>query len=342
MYQNRKVILCSFYSFDLFPSAMRFKEQASLMLWCDNTPIFDSIEVYNEYNLPYDEKFILYLKPYLKASRGFGYWCWKPFVILKTLQSCQEGDIVIYLDIGCTLSPKGTKKMQEYLTLAIKNTFVCGEIPSIEREWSKADLLRYMGALHDTTMIDTPQRPGGVLFLCKNHQSLLFITQWLQVFYDDFSLVDDTPSKIPNLAGFREHRHDQSVFSLLSKRHNLAPLDFITEFHSKSPLYPINAARNKVFFHKILQQENSCFNALLLSIRSLIPKKQYRMKLMDCLNTNLTNLILSTLNDTNFKFTHKDIFIDICTFVLLAVCKKDIYRIIKENHAFLSQELGKI
>ena len=31
----------------------------------------------------------------------------------------------------------------------------------------------------------------------------------------DFSLLDDTPSKSPNLKGFQEHRHDQAIFSLL-------------------------------------------------------------------------------------------------------------------------------
>ena len=34
-------------------------------------------------------------------------------------------------------------------------------------------------------------------------------------------LVDDSPSVLANAPNFVEHRHDQSVFSLLTKKHNL-------------------------------------------------------------------------------------------------------------------------
>ena len=33
--------------------------------------------------------------------------------------------------------------------------------------------------------------------------------------------IDDTPSIIPNYPNFKEHRHDQSIFSLLTKKYNL-------------------------------------------------------------------------------------------------------------------------
>ena len=48
-----------------------------------------------------------------------------------------------------------------------------------------------------------------------------FINEWLDVFYKRFDLVDDTVSKLKNLNGFIENRHDQSVFSLLCKKNNL-------------------------------------------------------------------------------------------------------------------------
>lgn len=36
----------------------------------------------------------------LSYSRGFGYWCWKPRVILMALEQIKEGDLLVFLDIG--------------------------------------------------------------------------------------------------------------------------------------------------------------------------------------------------------------------------------------------------
>lgn len=47
----------------------------------------------------------------------------------------------------------------------------------------------------------------------------------VSVFLTDFSLIDDSPSKSENMNGFIEHRHDQSVFSLLFKVHGCIPFE---------------------------------------------------------------------------------------------------------------------
>ena len=36
-----------------------------------------------------------------------------------------------------------------------------------------------------------------------------------------YHLLDDSKSVNPNYPGFNEHRHDQSIFSLLTKKHGL-------------------------------------------------------------------------------------------------------------------------
>ena len=89
MYKDRKIYLCSFGNLDLYPSAIRLKKQA------ESFNIFDEIFIYNEYNLPYDEKFERAFRSKLIPSRGFGYWCWKPFILLKTLESMNNNDILL-------------------------------------------------------------------------------------------------------------------------------------------------------------------------------------------------------------------------------------------------------
>ncbi len=98
MYKGRNIYLCAFANIEFMPSIIRFHNQAK------ESNFFDNIFIYNEYNLPKDEKFEALLSHKLVPSRGFGYWCWKPFIILKTLENIKDGDILVYADIGCHIN----------------------------------------------------------------------------------------------------------------------------------------------------------------------------------------------------------------------------------------------
>ena len=56
-----------------------------------------------------------------------------------------------------------------------------------------------------------------------------FVDEWLR-FAAQSSLIDDSPSKAPNYPGFREHRHDQSIFSLLSKKYDIEAFRDISQY----------------------------------------------------------------------------------------------------------------
>ena len=57
------------------------------------------------------------------------------------------------------------------------------------------------------------------MLLEKNCMSLQFIMEWL-AYASDSQLITDVENMLgkENLAGFREHRHDQSILSLLAKK----------------------------------------------------------------------------------------------------------------------------
>ena len=239
MYKGKKVYLCAFYNLDLYPSAVRFKKQA------ESFNIFDEIFIYNEYNLPYDEKFESFLRNKLILSRGFGYWCWKPFIVLKTLESINDSDILFYADIGCHFNKDRINRFYEYLDMVIDNEKLCFELPYIEKAWTKSDLFNYFNVLDDKNITDTFQRPSGAFWFVKNDVNMEFIKKWLQVYYDDFSLIDDTPSKLKNSSIFVENRHDQSVFSILSKIYNFHTINSMEFDPKNSNKFPINALRDK-------------------------------------------------------------------------------------------------
>ena len=96
-----KKYLCGFADKRIKHAYKRFSRQAKQM------KVYDGIYLYNEDNLDkdfyteFEDKFCL---------RGFGYWVWKPHIILQVLSIINEGDILQYTDIGCHLNKKGRSR----------------------------------------------------------------------------------------------------------------------------------------------------------------------------------------------------------------------------------------
>jgi len=81
------------------------------------------------------------------------------------------------------------------------------------------DLIKKMDMNKDEFLNTRQRQAGTLLFLvCKETRQL--INEWYELACD-YHNIDDSPSISENLIGFREHRHDQSIFSLLSKKYNL-------------------------------------------------------------------------------------------------------------------------
>ena len=231
MLKSNKIILLSFASNDLKKSIFRFKKQAQ------ETKFYDGIRIITYADL--DTNFKLTLKKLLLdgKKRGFGYFMWKPYLVKKILEEINYGDIINYMDIGFHLLKENKKKFEDYLKFIneednwiltfqyhnqmeekLKNiSFPYRE----ERKYSKGDLLDFFGFYNNSSVTETPQYMAGCFFIKKSKKSISFINEWLDIFYKRFDLVDDTDSKLKNLNGFLENRHDQSVFSLLCKKYNL-------------------------------------------------------------------------------------------------------------------------
>ena len=167
--------------------------------------------------------------------RGFGYWVWKPEIIYQQLVSSSHNDIIMYVDVGCHLNSRGRSRLCDYIEMATLSPTGIVAFQTIRPdaanssieydgrrlldypiiEWTKADLLDYFG-IDDISLLESTQTFGaGILLLRKCSTSVSFVKEWLEVARNSISLIDDTPSKLQNHPSFKEHRHDQSVFSLL-------------------------------------------------------------------------------------------------------------------------------
>ena len=212
MTSNRTVSCISFVDARHARVAARFQREASKFRF------FDYVKVFSETDL--DPGFVATLGPRLSPTvRGFGYWAWKPQVILQTMRAREDGDIILYADGGCRLNHRGVARLRFYIDkVAGSDVGVLGfQSRWPEKHWNKGDLLSLFGFYNSPAVLESGQVIGGVVLIKVCEGSRQLVDDWRRTFIDDFSRIDDSQSLVPNHAGFRGHRHDQSIFSLLAK-----------------------------------------------------------------------------------------------------------------------------
>jgi hypothetical protein len=74
--------------------------------------------------------------------------------------------------------------------------------------------------MNDDKYLSNNQWQAGAILLCVNNDVRNLINEWYNIGCD-YHNIDDTPSLEKNFDSFKEHRHDQSIFSLLLKKNNL-------------------------------------------------------------------------------------------------------------------------
>lgn len=250
--------------------------------------VYDEICVLNEFSL--NQNFANRFKNELiKGSRGYGFWCWKPQIVLQMFDRMEMGDVLQYTDSGCHLNRKGVKRLVEYFELA-KNSkggllsFRTKNISELqegetfhentERRYTKADVLAFFDVLGNDSILDSPQYEGGIFFIRKDPNNIDFIKQWINIFSTNFNLINDAASQIANDEKFVDHRHDQSLYSLLCKRREVEEL-YTSEYFiedsdwNKLSEYPIWVKRDKAFSlsAKLIMFPKRVFNYLKRRLR---------------------------------------------------------------------------
>lgn len=166
-----------------------------------------------------DDNFYLTNKEIFDAERGAGYWLWKPYIINKTINKLNEGDILIYSDAGVRLisDPKAIIHRMDDFIFLFSNGW-----PHVE--WCKADVIdKILGKLFPLTspydLISFKQVQASVIFFKVCDATKRFVKEWL-LWCQMPGFIDDSPSKEPNYPTFAEHRHDQAILTCLQIKHN--------------------------------------------------------------------------------------------------------------------------
>lgn len=217
--------------------------------------IFDSIIGYTDIDIKNDIEFWKKHKDFILSNyRGYGYWIWKSYLILKNILEMKEGDILIYADSGCEFDYLKRKSFDKLFEITNNVKLVYSNTKRPEKLWTKMDLLDHMN-MNEEKYYNEYQLQGSVLSIYICNQTLDFVKEWCSLCCN-YHLIDDTPSITPNLDCFIEHRHDQSIFSLLVKKYNIGN-DSISKY--------INISRNRTGNSTFVNKSDKIINYIIIN-----------------------------------------------------------------------------
>jgi len=193
---------------------------------------FDHILMYSAKNL--DKKFVEKNKAILTEPKGAGYWAWKPYVILDAMKKAKENDVIIYLDSGMVVSDKqkdGIGSLLRDIELLNKDIILFPNNHKI-RPYVKRDLLEHLNMNSDEYK-DKHQMIGSAIIVKNTQVARNFVLQWLALCEQE-KLISDKPSLLKEDPEFIEHRHDQSILSLLAYKYTdivqIFPINYMEWF----------------------------------------------------------------------------------------------------------------
>ena len=153
----------------------------------------------------------------LRCEKGGGYWSWKPSLILKTFEQLSLGDIVVYVDAGCQLYKQN--EWNKFFKILQTYDSIFFNLYSPLKKWIKIETLDYFRheKLFDEKWKDEFMFAGGVFIIKKTDLNIRLMQKWHSIMFTHPELVIDInpEERDKESTCFIEHRHDQSILTLL-------------------------------------------------------------------------------------------------------------------------------
>lgn len=212
----------------------RLEKQAVQTGW------FDSITTMNREDLPgeYISKF-----QHILNERGAGYWTWKPWIITDKIKNLPSDDVLIYCDAQTTINRKAASRFYEYVDMLNSSDLGCvsfqftarEETPDklwTEKQFTYEQTFDYFNIPGDSEHRNTGQIVANCIILKVNEHAKFICNEWKNVLIQRLDLFTDqyiAENKNRNTY-FRDNRHDQSIFSVIRKKHGSIMLSDETLF----------------------------------------------------------------------------------------------------------------
>jgi len=229
--------LCTFGTTPRYAGSLKLLEREA-----NESRYFDDVAVYTQDNLPASPP----QKHFMQTrSRGYGYWIWKTLVLRDIMEKAAPDDVIIYADAGCGISttPAARARFAEWIhdVRTHPSHRLSFQMVHMEETWTKGDLFEFMGC-NEARYRKTGQHLAGIQAYLNTPENSNLLREHLRIASaDDFHYLADEPSRLPNAPTFRDHRHDQSILSLLFKRDGSA----CRPDHWEDPEFPVVALRRR-------------------------------------------------------------------------------------------------
>lgn len=162
-----------------------------------------------------DQKFRNEHNHLLSNPRGSGLWLWKPYFINKSLELLQEGDYLVYTDSGIFYY-KNIAQLIEQLEASGQDIMLF-DLPLLEVQWTRKSVFEAID-INIEGVEYSNQRNGAIIIIKKTDQSVNFVENWLNLCTQPNLLPPPLQPFDNEHFLFIEHREDQSILSLLSKK----------------------------------------------------------------------------------------------------------------------------
>jgi hypothetical protein len=212
----------------IFYSDDRCKHQAYGAIQAAEASGVEDTQLYNRDNL---ESFVFFdqYKHILNRDRGGGFWLWKSLLIRQNLLSLDPDEILCYSDCSDrftgTTNTFFTEQMKDKDMLFIRSFF-------LNKEFTKRDCFVLMGCDEPKYWNDR-QLEAGLCFFRNTPRSFTILDEWIKYGSDPHIITDDPNEFGENFPEFKDHRHDQSILSLLVTKYDLPTIsqEFVNPKH---------------------------------------------------------------------------------------------------------------
>lgn len=179
-----------------------------------------------------------------------------------------EFDLVLYADAGCEIAANciTRKILKNNLNRAYLYGGLAEQLPLPERNWTKKKTMDYFHPSDSHAL--SGQIQSTLSYWRVEEKNLELVNRWVALSDPKLDLWQDPFSKDSEAEYFVEHRHDQSIFSLLWKEAGLlvVPVNnyWLLRFPSiRSACVPIHTSRNRTGLTKLTRASKSNLVAIM-------------------------------------------------------------------------------
>ncbi len=145
-------------------------------------------------------------------SRGFAFWIWKPWLVLKSLREMADGEVLVYCDSQVIFRDDPAPLFQLCRENGGTAFFHQKREGHLNRKFTRRDCFVRMGC-DSREFWDGPQLNTAI---CVWTREAIDVAEEWYWWCADEQVVSDAPSVLgTEFPEFKDHRHDQSILSLM-------------------------------------------------------------------------------------------------------------------------------